>query len=199
MVANFTPSHVDFVGADVSTAGTTSGSPTLTGDSNICNLISRHGSSMNIIVRECCFQEETGRQEEEHGQGKETSTYLPLLDNICTSFYVCKCIISHILCGRKKKKESSFLVASFLFGLCPGCLAAVGLLAQEGKVGEATTKFGQFALGAFEVAGTVAASTDAPAKAAGAVGEEILEVVEFATAAATKVMRRHDAARYRCG
>lgn len=74
--------------------------------------------------------------------------------------------------------------------LCSGCLAAVGLLAQEGTVGEATTKFGQFALGAFEVAGTVATSTGAPAKAASAVGEEILEVVEFATAAATKVTIR---------
>lgn len=69
-----------------------------------------------------------------------------------------------------------------------GCLAAVGLLAQEGEVGENTVKVGRFALGAFDVASTVAASSDVPAKVAGTVGEEFLEVVEFTSGAVTKVM-----------
>ncbi|CAB1121192.1 unnamed protein product [Ectocarpus sp. CCAP 1310/34] len=68
-----------------------------------------------------------------------------------------------------------------------GCLAAVGLLAQEGTIGQTTAKVGEFALGAFEVVSTVATSTNVPAKVASSVGEEFLEVVEFTSGAVTKV------------
>ncbi|CAM9829034.1 unnamed protein product, partial [Scytosiphon promiscuus] len=71
-------------------------------------------------------------------------------------------------------------------GAFSGGLAAVGLLAQEGGVGEATAKLGEFVLAAFEVLGTVVASSDVPGKVAGTVGEEILEVVEFTSGAVTK-------------
>eukprot|EP00903_Cladosiphon_okamuranus_P018813 g17304.t2 len=73
-----------------------------------------------------------------------------------------------------------------LVGALGGCLVAVGLLAQEGLVGEATTKVGEFALGAFDVVSVVAETSEVPAKIAKNVGEEILEVVEFTSAAATK-------------
>ena len=65
----------------------------------------------------------------------------------------------------------------------------MGLLAQEGQIGEAANKFGEFALGAFEVVGVVAATSEVPAKVAKNVGEEFLEVVEFTSAAATKVSK----------
>lgn len=60
-------------------------------------------------------------------------------------------------------------------------------MAQEGTIGQSAAKFGEFALGAFEVVSTVAASTDVPAKMASSVGEEFLEVVEFTSGAMTKV------------
>ena len=63
----------------------------------------------------------------------------------------------------------------------------MGLLGQEGEVGKATSKVGKFALGAFDVVSVVATSTDVPAKVAETVGEEFLEVVEFASGAVTKV------------
>lgn len=60
-------------------------------------------------------------------------------------------------------------------------------MAQEGQIGEITTKFGEFALGAFDVVSVVAATSEVPAIVAKNVGEEFLEVVEFTSAAATKV------------
>lgn len=68
-----------------------------------------------------------------------------------------------------------------------GCLAAVGLLAQEGKVGENTNKLGEFALAAFGIASTVATSSNVPSKVVGTVGEEFLEAVEYTSGAVTKV------------
>lgn len=62
-------------------------------------------------------------------------------------------------------------------------------MAQEGEIGEAATKFGEFALGAFDVVTVVAATSEVPAKVAKNVGDEFLEVVEFTSAAATKVTR----------
>ncbi|CAM9806233.1 unnamed protein product, partial [Ectocarpus sp. 12 AP-2014] len=73
-----------------------------------------------------------------------------------------------------------------MIGMFAGCLAAVGLLAQEGTIGQTTAKVGEFAFGAFEVVSTVAASTNVPAKVASSVGEEFLEVVEFTSGAVTK-------------
>lgn len=64
------------------------------------------------------------------------------------------------------------------------------MLAQEGEVGDLTTKVGKFALGAFDVMGVVAKSTDVPAKVAETVGEEFLEVIEFTSGAVTKVYMR---------
>lgn len=66
----------------------------------------------------------------------------------------------------------------------------MGLLAQDGGVGAATTKLGEFVLAAFEVVGTVVVTSGVPGKVAGTVGEEILEVVEFTSGAVTKVSHR---------
>lgn len=64
---------------------------------------------------------------------------------------------------------------------------AVGMLTQGGALGTAAGTAGRLTLAAFDIVSVIAKETRLPAKVAGVVGEQTLEVVELASGAVTKV------------